>query len=323
MADAGIDFSWQWSQERDFIKGNVEQDSSLDAGSFPNDICYVETLNEYTPPVTNPPGQSDLPFGIVRIRATGAARILKTIIVKYEQVKEYPLDVIKHQGLTNVSDGTVRGWFETATNDIFLLDEYPRGASIKDRYNDDRDVNCPIALLLDRFAEFSDQNVAAQGTFDEVNTEQEWNDIRALWAIPVWMGPNGQIDYRSFDIIMVKELRGGQVLGVTKRSPGYGVYDVYILMGTNYGNGVTKTLAHENGHYIGGLEDKYHCPICRKTFGRCTCVCTNCGRVRKDCWCGALTTLPAMVNDPAFPNNLMWTGPDEHALKIGQVTKMK
>jgi len=326
IAGTPIQFSWQWDQERPFIKGNVEQDNSLDAGSFSNDICYVETLNEYTPPVTNPPGQIDLPFGIVRIRATGSARILKTIIVKYEQVKEYPLDVLKHEFLVK-SEQDIKDWFAKATNEIFLWDEYPQNASIKDRYNDDRDVNCPIALLLDRFESFSDQNVAPGGKFITVDNHLEFIAIApatpGTWAIPVWMGPNGQIDYRSFDIIMVEAIYAGTRGGVVKRPRGYGVADVFILMGTIQAD-VPRTVAHESGHYIGGLEDRYYCPICKLTFGACRCVCANCGDVRKECLCGtAGTALPNMVNDPAFPNNLMGMGPDNYALKADQVNKLK
>ena len=326
MAGTPIDFSWKWEQEGDFIKGNVQQDSSSDAGSFPNDICYVETLNEYTPTLSNPPGQIDLPYGIVRIHEAGNSRILKTIIVKYIQVKEYQLDVLKHELLAK-SDEDIKNWFSEVTNEIFLLDRYPEDGSIKDRYNDDRDVNCPIALLLGRFKSFSDRHVDAnpEHTFLIIESEDEWDAITGKtrpWVIPIWIGPNDEIDYRSFDIIMVESLFGGTRGGVVKRAPGYGKYDVFILMGTTHDD-VPRTVAHENGHYIGGLKDRYYCAICKLTFGACRCACANCGNVRKDCLCStAATKLPEVVNDPDFSNNLMGMGPGNYALNADQVNQL-
>jgi len=331
----GVVWDWTFDGGHAHIKDIEEFDftHSLDLGPAIYNVCYVEADNKY---VTGPK-----PIGVIKISAAGSARVLMTIVVDYGEVKEYTLNVIKHERLAK-SREDVEGWLKKATEEIFLWDSYPKDnqappqpKSIRERYVDQEDVNCPIALVLGRFEEFQDIRVKAavpQSKYLRIDDQTELTDIKdTQWENPVWIGPNGEIDVRKFDVIMVKDIYNA---GGYARHAGYGEDGQHIWMGTDHA-AVVKILAHEFGHYAGDLDDTYICDPndphpsdpnqngCGRTWLGCTCFCGNCNRVRQSCPCDPqVQRLPALVNDPACPNNFMGRR-DEDAVLPAQRDKLR
>jgi len=254
MAHTGIEFSWQWSQERDFIKGTIEQYSSHKDGSLPNDTCYVETKNEYLEPDwrLNPP---PFPFGIIRLHAEGDSRVLKTIIVKYNQVEVHELTVLAHN-LAPVTDAMLTNAINYANHHL-LADELPWDTTIKKRYESNEDVHCPMVLTLHPSFKYVNDIPRFGGGDVVLNGQNHWFlNIRNQEELSIltneWFDPQGKKDGKH--LIIVKSLPGGYA-GLAD-SPGYNSPDKHIYLETE---SRLMALIHEWGHYKGGLYDQYVC----------------------------------------------------------------
>jgi len=301
MADTDIDFSWEWGHEGAHI-ANIQPDSSFEEGSFPNDICYVETKNEYV--------AWDPPIGVIKVQLSGGERVLKTIIVDYGIVTRRVLSAIVHER-ANVSVAILERWLQDATNQILLFDEYPLGGNIKDRYLDAMDDHCPTALILGAFGTFCDNDVEmrdALGEYEVIDDPDEYS----FFAGSDWALAYGK------DILVVGGIQYHPLLGQTAdcstadpkgwQSP---LGHVYLSAA---GARPAGTLAHELGHYIADLRDMYYCDAtqggCGETPSECTCKCQQFNRARGDhhrrpggCQCGFQF---ARLNPGAQnPNNLM------------------
>ena len=283
LSACGVELSWAWSHEGAHIAG-IQPDSSGIAG-VAGDVCYVEARNEYVP--------VDPPIGILRIRVAGGTKVLKTIVVEYGQVRVFELTALKHKKLQNPSP--VAQWLEDATNLIFLLDEYPIGATIKDRYEDPTDVNCPIALTLASLGTFLDNDVEmrdAVGTYDIIN--DEWNQEYWYFTVFEWDLAEAE-DILIVDGIMYHPLLGSTGDCSTADPEGWKDPDGHVFLSAAMAQ--PGTLAHELGHYIAGLPDMYYCDEtqggCGNTPSNCTCRCPQFNRPRGDhhqgpdgCHCG-------------------------------------
>jgi len=222
----------------------------------------VETLNKYKTWNASFP---NLPFGIIRIRAEGASRVLKTIIVKYKRVKKHELTAIVHvnSGLQFMPE-KVNGWLERVTNDWFLEDSYPARASIRKRYEDVEDVNCPVALVLkgpiETFNGNDVQNGAGAARFNRIQSDDEYlrltenRDHKYIWS---------NMDKKAgFDLIIIADLGGYAYAAST---PGWKERHGHIWIDAwEDGPPWESALAHEYGHYKGGFWDLYICTECRK-----------------------------------------------------------
>ena len=289
LSACGVEPSWDWSHEGAHIAG-IQPDSSGIAG-VAGDVCYVEAKNEYVP--------ADPPIGILRIRVAGGQRILKTIVVEYGDVKEYKLNVTVHDSLP-VQESAVREWFETATSSAFLLDELlppdhqklRGGGTLKQRLEDTKDVNCPVALCLESFSRFGDADVtqgAEQDVYFDIDSGKEDEAIDGAWA-------NGK------HIIIVNRVLYHD--GIEYETPiafaaksGYSYTPVHQIV-LSAANEDGFNLAHEFGHYAGNLDDTYICgnpghqewppdPGCGGQ-GRdgCICRCPQEALGRRACMCG-------------------------------------
>jgi len=315
----GIVWDWTFDRGQAHIKDIEEFDltHSLGLGPAIYNVCYVEADNKY---VTDPK-----PIGVIKISAAGSARALKTIIVEYGEVKEYTLNVIKHELLAK-SRNDVEDWFKRATEEVFLWDSYPQDnqgncKSIRERFVDEEDVNCPIALVLGRFEEFEDKRVKAFNPpevdkYLNIDNSTEYGHIRGAWEDPAWDG----IDVRKMDIILVESIYNA---AGRSAQPGYGEDGLHIFVGTSHAT-VAETIAHEFGHYAGNLDDTYICSHCGQIWRNCTCTCGNCGLVRRFCGCDlAQAVLPQLVEGPQCPNNFMGMGADNSAVLPVQRDKLK
>ncbi len=254
---------------------------------------------------------------------------MKTIVVDYGFVRTYSVSVVAHDQLNNVTEVTVKGWFEEATEEVFLKDQYPENGSIRDRYENSWDVNCPIALVLGELYEFKDIYVevgppAPPGDkYKIIDNLDEWTNIKNEWKDPVW-GPNDEIDVRQIDIIMVESIYDatGRASQPGFNEKGQHIEGRHIWMGTDDAS-VVHTLAHEFGHYRGDLDDTYICDPSRAGCGRiwreCICICGNCNQVRQFCGCQLnVKQLPPTVDDPNCPDNFMGKGSDNAGLLSAQ-----
>ena len=78
-----------------------------------------------------------------------------------------------------------------------------------------------------------------------------------------------------------------------------------------------RTIAHEFGHYWGGLDDLVGCEGCGENFNTCECVCPNEALSRSQCTCGY--DFPDVRTLPEFTNNLMGYNIDNEGLKLCQI----
>jgi hypothetical protein len=307
MADTDIDFSWEWGHEGAHIE-DIQPDSSLEEGRFPNDMCYVETKNEYVP--QNPP------IGILRIRVVGGAKVLKTIVVDYGVVRACKLNVTVHDSLP-VRESDVRKWFETATNTALLLDELlppadPQlrgGGTLKQRLEDARDVNCPAALCLESFSRFSDADVtqgAEQDEFLDIDNSEKDEAIDGAWA-------NGKHIVIVNRVLYHDGIRYQNPIAFASQG-GYAENPVHQIV-LSAANETGFILAHEFGHYAGNLDDTYVCgnpghlewlpdPGCGRVGNdRCICRCLLEDLGRRACTCGH--KFPHFYPSLENPYNLM------------------
>ncbi len=233
------------------------------------------------------------PIGVHRISVRGSSKALKTVVVDYGWVEEVPLTVMAHNSL-NWRTNDAKDALEDATNRIFLKDGYPRGGSIRSRYEDERDRNCPIALVLGGFGSFTDTAVkpdAEQDRYLEINNAQEFAEITSNWTdthIIVFRGA-----FYHPDI-------GGTLYEVSWARGHYGGLDAHIFMSENVGD-FGETLGHEFGHYYGHLDDLVECEVCGGTYTTCVCTCPN--RLKRgECTCGH--QFPHVGTIPEYVHNL-------------------
>jgi hypothetical protein len=210
-------------------------------------------------------------------------------VVDYGVVRRYALSAIVHEQAV-VTAPMIQGWLDEATNNIFLKDSLPWGGSIKQRYEDDEDVHCPIALVLknpdEPLATFSGSDVVEGGEVAQYNEIQNKQEYDQLLATP-WSGNNVAYGY---DLIVVTNLL---------RSSGNGTMNGWgnggELRDANNGHiwlmtenrTPDRSVAHEWGHYKGGLLDRYICEDC----GQNPCTCGN----------------RSWVDPPDHPDNFMGT----------------
>jgi hypothetical protein len=225
------------------------------------------------------------------VKLRGAQNVLKTIVVDYGEVKEYPLTVAHHSAITHLTVTEGKEILRRVTEEIFLLDSHPQNAGqLKLRYDDLTDVNCPIALSLDAWLKFEDTDVEDPPRdplgYVDINTQDEANDLTSAWED----GFN-----RSIDIVIVRGILHRNVNGLAWPN-GFGVDFKSIYIETMIGgqpyniNDFYKVLAHEFGHYGGGLDDLYLCANCRNVIGQCAQL-PGCGQ--------------ASATNPQCPGNLM------------------
>ena len=297
MIDTGN--AWVWEHAGDHIAG-IEQ-----ADSIPwqlSDICYVEPKSEYV--------AWEPPIGTIRIHLSGSQRVLKTIIVDYGTVRRYALRALVHER-TNVTAAAIEEWLQDVTNQIFLLDEYPVGGSVKDRYLDAMDNHCSTALILGAFGTFCDNDVEMRDAlfdYQVIDDPFEYD----FFAGSEWALAHGE------DILVVDGIRYHPLLGQTAdcstaNSKGWKSPLGHVYLSAA-GARPAGTLAHELGHYIAGLPDMYYCDVtlggCGETPSECTCQCQQFNRPRGEhhqrpggCQCGFRF---AQMNPGAQnPNNLM------------------
>ena len=130
-------------------------------------------------------------------------------MVDYGAVRVFELSALKHENLQNPAP--VAQWLEDATNEIFLLDEFPIGGTIRDRYDNATDVNCPIAFTLASLGTFSDNEVEmrdAVGTYGIIN--DEWN--QEYWYFTVFEWDLAEDE----DILIVDGITYHPLLGPTR-----------------------------------------------------------------------------------------------------------
>ena len=280
---------WKWERDGDHIEvQGLQPVDSVEHHDFSLfDICYVETKNQYV--------AWDPPIGILRIYVNGGTTVLKTIIVDYGIVARYALSAIVHEQ-ANVTPNMIQGWLDEATNNTFLKDSLPWGGSIKQRYDDDEDVHCPIALVLENpdepLATFNGTDVHRDGHAQEYNvlSPNDPQKIQNLLTTP-WFN---NVAY-GFDLIVVTNL-GGSVGNGTRDGwdNGDALWDendghIWVQTDNNLNN-PDHAVAHEWGHYKGDLPDLYFC--------------SNCGQ--NPCTCG----LKRWRDPPNHPDNLMTMGVD-------------
>jgi len=263
----GLNLTWDWVHDpaHAHIK-LVEKYDPVHAGGDPNKVdhvCYVEPESVYV--AQNPP------IGILRISVVGGQKPLKTIVVDYGAVRVFELTALKHENLQNPAP--VAQWLEDATNEIFLLDEIPLGQGIKDRYDNVADVNCPIAFTLASLGTFSNNDVEnrdALGTYEQINDLDEY----VFFVESDWPVAHGK------DILIVDGILYHKLLGPTPDcSAGdlNGWVDAHKHVYLSAAMNGPRTLAHELGHYMAGLPDRYYChqPAggCDRTPSDCICTC--------------------------------------------------
>ncbi len=308
---------WKWERDGDHIEvQGLQPVDSVEHHDFSLfDICYVETKNQYV--------AWDPPIGLMRIYLSGSERVLKTLVVDYGIVRRFALSVRVHEQ-SNVTAAMIEAWLEDATNQLFLFDEYPIGASIKDRYVDAMDVPCPITLVMDSCGTFCDNDVEmrdALGEYQVIDDPYEYNFfVESVWALA-----------HGKDILVVDGIQYHPLLGQTAdcstadpkgwESP---LGHVYLSAA---GARPAGTLAHELGHYIADLPDTYYCDAtqggCGRTPNECTCKCQQFNRARGDhhqmpggCQCGF--QFARMSAGALNPNNLMSNAAVNRAVLLEQ-----
>ncbi|MDY0032494.1 MAG: hypothetical protein RBT84_11105 [FCB group bacterium] len=302
MIDMGA--SWVWEHFGDHIE-DIQETDSITWHLF--DVCYVECKSEYVP--ENPS------IGILRIRASGSGRVLKTIVVDNAPVTEYPLRVGVHENV-GVTSAMVQSWLEHGTNQILLLDEkQPNGGNVCDRYQSKEDVNCAVALTLYSFSIFNDNCVGQEAFPDQfkiIENEYEYKCLTSDW------------DVDQADVIVVEaiqwhpELSPGMICSFADKG-GYGVPNRRMYISSVLNGGGQHNFVHESGHYIGSLDDMYFCsdnprtPAVERFCGQnpCICRCPN-NKSRNECTCGF--AFGSFLPDPKHPLNLMGNDPNGRSI---------